>query len=576
MAAPACAALRARSAAMRVLKWLVGDDHRHAAGDVREAQVEQRVALGVGQQELLGVVGEDADAVDALVDHAVEHAALPVEVEVAGVGERRRRDGEHAPVGPCRGWGHRCVPPGWSCRVARPARTAPRGWPAAIQWRTGVARRQGRRWPVACAGTRRREGVSGALLEASFETQLFELLLRMRGEGAPRPSFRGAAGEPELHQPLTAGRCDGRRGFSCIVSGHGFRAPLRGPGMTVAAREAGVSKHEGVSRGHGRPSARDCGCPRGEGKDAIVEAPPCGSGSPDLGCQERLDDGYRAASFALARERRRDCANEDSSAGAAGGTMRAAVADRARTAGDRGGRAPRAGPGPGAHPARGLRRLRLEPDAVGRAGLDAVPDRARRARARGLGRRRRGRARASRGSRAGDRVAALSYKAYAEYDLADAGRGGAAAGRARRTALPGRAARLRHEHLPPERDRGRADGRDRRHRLPRRDPDAARGGCRRAGDRHLAAALLARRRAAPSGAAETIPMEDHDGDHRAGEGADRRRVLRPGDRGGRQAMAARPRRRSSPASAAGWSSPATTRTVRGRSTCGCGTGAAST
>ena len=41
------------------------------------------LALVVGEQELLGVVGEDADAVDALVDHAVEHAALAVEVELA-------------------------------------------------------------------------------------------------------------------------------------------------------------------------------------------------------------------------------------------------------------------------------------------------------------------------------------------------------------------------------------------------------------------------------------------------------------------------------------------------------------
>jgi hypothetical protein len=41
---------------------------------------------------LFGVVGEDTDAVHALVDHAIEHATLSVEVEVAIVGERRRRD----------------------------------------------------------------------------------------------------------------------------------------------------------------------------------------------------------------------------------------------------------------------------------------------------------------------------------------------------------------------------------------------------------------------------------------------------------------------------------------------------
>ena len=52
--------------------------------------------------------------------------------------------------------------------------------------------------------------------------------------------------------------------------------------------------------------------------------------------------------------------------------------------------------------------------------MDALPDRARRARARGLGRRSTPSATASRACRSGDRVAALSYHAYAEYDVADA------------------------------------------------------------------------------------------------------------------------------------------------------------
>ena len=69
---------------MRVLKWLQVTITGTRPATCVEAEVEQRVALVVGQQELLGVVGEDADAVDALVDHAVEHAALAVEVEVAG------------------------------------------------------------------------------------------------------------------------------------------------------------------------------------------------------------------------------------------------------------------------------------------------------------------------------------------------------------------------------------------------------------------------------------------------------------------------------------------------------------
>ena len=83
MAAPAAPRARGALGGDARAEMAARHDDRHAAGDVREAQVEQRVALGVGQQELLGVVGEDADAVDALVDHAVEHAALAVEVEVA-------------------------------------------------------------------------------------------------------------------------------------------------------------------------------------------------------------------------------------------------------------------------------------------------------------------------------------------------------------------------------------------------------------------------------------------------------------------------------------------------------------
>jgi hypothetical protein len=71
-------------------------DHRHAPGHVREAEVQQHIALVVRQRELLRVVGEDADAVVLLVDHAVEHAPLALEVDVAAVGERRRDDREHA------------------------------------------------------------------------------------------------------------------------------------------------------------------------------------------------------------------------------------------------------------------------------------------------------------------------------------------------------------------------------------------------------------------------------------------------------------------------------------------------
>src|SRR4030095_15876894 len=74
-----------------------GDDHRHPPPYVGEREIEQNGALLIGEQELLGVVGEDADAVAPLVDHAVEHPALAVEVEIAVVTKRRRRDRHHAP-----------------------------------------------------------------------------------------------------------------------------------------------------------------------------------------------------------------------------------------------------------------------------------------------------------------------------------------------------------------------------------------------------------------------------------------------------------------------------------------------
>jgi hypothetical protein len=86
------------------------DDHRHAAGDVRAAELEQRRALVVGEQELLGVVREDADAVDALVDHAVEHAPHARQVEAASVVERRRRDRVDAGPGLRRRCGHGGAP----------------------------------------------------------------------------------------------------------------------------------------------------------------------------------------------------------------------------------------------------------------------------------------------------------------------------------------------------------------------------------------------------------------------------------------------------------------------------------
>jgi hypothetical protein len=54
----------------------------------------------------------------------------------------------------------------------------------------------------------------------------------------------------------------------------------------------------------------------------------------------------------------------------------------------------------------------------------------------------------------GDRVAALTYHAYAEHDLADADAVVPLPDALRAKPFPGRAARLRHEHLRPQRHRG--------------------------------------------------------------------------------------------------------------------------
>ena len=117
-----------------------------------------------------------------------------------------------------------------------------------------------------------------------------------------------------------------------------------------------------------------------------------------------------------------------------------------------------------------------------------------------------------RGLREGDRVAFLSYHAYAEYDIAPRpARCCVLPRELGRPAVPRRAARLRDEHLPPQR-RSRAG------------QTVAIVGigflgalltqlARRAGARviaHLAPPVRARARPA-LGAAETIALDDHSG-----------------------------------------------------------------
>ena len=76
------------------------DDDRNAPGGAVEARVLNRGAFLVGQQELLGEIGEDADAVDALVDHAVDHAPLAFKVERPIGVEHRGRDRQSRPSTP--------------------------------------------------------------------------------------------------------------------------------------------------------------------------------------------------------------------------------------------------------------------------------------------------------------------------------------------------------------------------------------------------------------------------------------------------------------------------------------------
>ena len=47
------------------------------------AEIGQQIALGIGQEKLFGIIGEDTNAVDALIDHAIKNAPHPVEVEIA-------------------------------------------------------------------------------------------------------------------------------------------------------------------------------------------------------------------------------------------------------------------------------------------------------------------------------------------------------------------------------------------------------------------------------------------------------------------------------------------------------------
>ena len=75
-------------------------DHRHPAGDMCQHAVHHPLAFVVGQHELLGEIRQNAEAVGAGIDHEIDTASLPREIELATVVEDGRRDMEDTAIGP--------------------------------------------------------------------------------------------------------------------------------------------------------------------------------------------------------------------------------------------------------------------------------------------------------------------------------------------------------------------------------------------------------------------------------------------------------------------------------------------
>ena len=75
------------------------DDDRDAAADMLQHGVEHVIALGIGQHELFGEIGEDAQPLRTGIDHAVDGALLAVEIEPAVAVEHGRHDGKDTLVG---------------------------------------------------------------------------------------------------------------------------------------------------------------------------------------------------------------------------------------------------------------------------------------------------------------------------------------------------------------------------------------------------------------------------------------------------------------------------------------------
>ena len=81
-------------------------DDRHPAGDMLQHRMHHLFALGIGQHELLGEIGQNAEAIGAGVDHEIDAAALSREIELATLVEDGRSDGKNAAIGPLCSRGH--------------------------------------------------------------------------------------------------------------------------------------------------------------------------------------------------------------------------------------------------------------------------------------------------------------------------------------------------------------------------------------------------------------------------------------------------------------------------------------
>src|SRR5271155_3864709 len=73
-----------------------GYDYRDASSDMLKDRSGEDLTFLVGEDELLGEVGEDADTVGAGFDHEVDAALLAFEIEIAVVIEDGGCDREHA------------------------------------------------------------------------------------------------------------------------------------------------------------------------------------------------------------------------------------------------------------------------------------------------------------------------------------------------------------------------------------------------------------------------------------------------------------------------------------------------